>query len=304
MWVGFIVFVLAMLALDLGVFNRKAHVTSFREALSWSVVWIALAMVFNAGIWHWYGGEAGLQFLTGYLIEKALSVDNLFVFLLIFGYFAVPREYQHRVLFWGILGALVMRAIFIVGGAALLERFHWIIYIFGALLIFTGIKMLRRTEEIHPERNPIVRFAQRFLPTTSEYHGSKFMIVRNGKHLVTPLMIVLIAVEATDVVFAVDSIPAIFAVTKDPFIVFTSNIFAMLGLRSLYFLLAGVMHRFKELKVGLALVLGFVGGKMLLSEWYKIPIALSLGVVAMFIFGSILISLWRTRGEANRADGH
>ncbi len=287
-----------MLAIDLGLFNRKPHAIKVREALVWSAVWIGLALAFNAGIWHWFGDEAGLQFLTGYLIEKALSVDNLFVFLLIFGYFAVKEELQHRVLFWGILGALVLRAIFIVGGAALLERFHWIIYVFGALLVVTGIKMLRRREgEVHPENNPIVKLAQRVLPTVPEYDGAKFITRRNGRRFATPLLIVLIAVEATDVVFAVDSIPAIFAITKDPFIVFTSNIFAMLGLRSLYFLLAGVMHRFSQLKVGLAMVLVFVGSKMLVADWYKVPVLVSLSVVAALIFGTMAVSLLQTRGN-------
>ncbi len=301
LWSGFIGFILVMLALDLGVFNRKAHAVSTREALVWSILWVSLALIFNAGLWHWFGKEAALQFFTGYLIEKALSVDNLFVFLVLFSFFSVKPEYQHRVLFWGVLGALVMRAIFILGGAALLDRFHWTIYVFGGLLLATGIKLLvRRTPGGHPESNPIIRLARRYLPTTSHYHGAKFFARINGKIYATPLLIVLIAVEATDLVFAVDSIPAIFAITKDPFIVFTSNIFAILGLRSLYFLLAGVMYRFRYLKIGLALVLIFVGTKMMISEWYKLPVPVSLVVVATLICGAIALSMWRTNTAEER----
>ncbi len=299
LWGGFLVFVLAMLALDLGVFHRKAHEVSLKEAVTWSLVWIGLAFVFNAGIYFWFGTEPALQFLTGYLIEKALSIDNLFVFLVIFGYFAVPKVHQHRVLFWGILGALVMRAIFIGVGAALLQSFHWIIYIFGAILVLTGLKLLKqRNEEIHPERNPIYRLAARVLPSTKEYHGSQFFVKQFGKWVVTPLFLVLLMVEATDVVFAIDSIPAIFAVTSDPFLVFTSNIFAMLGLRSLYFLLAGIMSRFVYLKVGLALVLCFVGIKMLIIDFYKVPIVLSLAAVVLLLGGSIVASVIKTGGVA------
>lgn len=295
------IFVLAMLALDLGVFHRKAHEVPLKEALVWSVVWITLALVFNVGVYYWFGTEPALQFLTGYLIEKALSVDNLFVFLVIFGYFGVPKAYQHRVLFWGILGALVMRAIFIGLGAALLQSFHWIIYVFGAILVLTGIKLLvQRNEEMHPERNPMYRLAAKVLPSTSEYHGSKFFVKQAGKWVVTPLFLVLVMVEATDVVFAVDSIPAIFAITSDPFLVFTSNIFAILGLRALYFLLAGIMSRFVYLKVGLALVLCFVGVKMLIVDFYKVPIVLSLGVVVLLLGGSIVASLIKTRRQVSK----
>jgi len=301
LWGGFVIFVLAMLALDLGVFHRKAHEVPLKEALVWSIVWITLALVFNVGVYYWFGAEPALQFLTGYLIEKALSVDNLFVFLVIFGYFGVPKAYQHRVLFWGILGALVMRAIFIGLGAALLQSFHWIIYVFGAILVLTGIKLLvQRNEEMHPERNPMYRLAAKVLPSTSEYHGSRFFVKQAGKWVVTPLFLVLVMVEATDVVFAVDSIPAIFAITSDPFLVFTSNIFAILGLRALYFLLAGIMSRFVYLKVGLALVLCFVGVKMLIVDFYKVPIVLSLGVVVLLLAGAIVASLIKTRRQVNK----
>ncbi len=294
LWAGFIAFVVALLALDLGVFHRNAHEVTLKEAGIWSVVWISLALAFNGLVVHWFGPERGLEFLTGYLIEKALAVDNIFVFYAIFGYFAVPAVYQHRVLFWGVLGALAMRAIFIFAGAALLAKFHWLLYVFGAILILTAIKLFVVADEgIHPERNPVYRLFRRFLPTVSEYHGSKFTIVKDGKRYATPLLVVLVLVEWTDLVFAVDSIPAIFAVTSDPFIVFTSNIFAILGLRSLFFLLQGVIGRFHLLKPALAAVLLFVGSKMLLIDLYKIPISASLGVVAgliaLGVIGSLLI---------------
>jgi tellurite resistance protein TerC len=298
LWIGFTIFVLAMLALDLGVFHRRAHAISIKEALLWSIVWMALAFIFNAGVYSWFGATRGLEFLTGYLIEKALAVDNIFVFAVIFSYFAVPVAYQHRVLFWGILGALVLRAIFIVLGAALLQKFHWVIYIFGAFLILTGIKLLlQRDDEIHPERNPVFRLFKRMVRSVSEYHSGRFFLSKNGKWYATPLLLVLVSIEVTDVIFALDSIPAIFAVTSDPFIVYTSNIFAILGLRSLYFLLAGVMHKFQYLKIGLALVLAFVGTKMVLADIYKIPIAASLGVVAALITGSVILSLWRSEKD-------
>ena len=298
LWVGFTAFVLAMLALDLGVFHRKAHEVRFKEALAWSAVWVSLALAFNLAVVHFFGAQRGLEFLTGYLIEKALSVDNVFVFLVLFSFFAVPAAYQHRVLFWGILGALVMRAAFILAGAALLQRFHWIVYVFGAFLVITGVKLLlHRDREFQPERNPAYRLFRRVVPAVTEYRGAHFTVVENGKRYATPLLAVLVVVEATDVVFAVDSIPAIFAVTRDPFIVYTSNIFAILGLRALYFLLAGVMDKFHYLKVGLALVLCFVGVKMLLVDLYKIPIAASLAVVALLLAGSIVASLLRPRAE-------
>ncbi|GMU66101.1 MAG: tellurium resistance protein TerC [Acidobacteriota bacterium] len=299
LWVGFNVFVLAMLALDLGVFHRKAHVVSVREASIWSAVWIGLALVFNLGVWHFLGSQKGVEFLTGYLIEKSLSVDNIFVFALILGYFAVPQEYQHRVLFWGILGALVMRAIFIVAGAALLASFHWIIYVFGAFLIVTGIKMAFAPEKgLEPEKNPVVRLVRRLMPVTDRYHGQRFFTRENGALAATPLFLVLALVETTDLIFAVDSIPAIFAVTSDPFIVYTSNVFAILGLRSLYFLLAGVMSKFEYLKLGLAAILVFVGTKMAIVDLVKIPSPVSLGVVAAILAVAIAASLLRARRRA------
>ncbi len=301
LWVAFTLFVLAMLALDLGVFHRRAHVVRVREALLWTLVWISLAMIFNAGVYFWFGSERALEFLTGYVIEKALSVDNVFVFLVIFSYFAVPAALQHRVLFWGILGALVMRAIFIFLGAALLQQFHWVMYVFGAFLLFTGVKLLlQRGSEVHPERNPLFQLFRRMVPSVSDYRGSHFTVVEAGKRYATPLLLVLVAIEATDLVFAVDSIPAVFAITRDPFIVYTSNIFAILGLRALYFALAGVMGRFHYLRVGLALVLAFVGAKMMLTDLYKIPIMASLAVVAALLAGSVVASLIRPPVEKPR----
>jgi tellurite resistance protein TerC len=304
LWVGFNLFVLALLALDLGVFHRHAHAVSVKEATMWSIVWITLAMIFNAGLYFFWdviapssaytNGEAALAFFTGYLIEKSLSVDNIFVFVLIFTYFAVPAVYQHRVLFWGILGALLMRGLLIVIGAALLKEFHWIIYVFGAFLIFTGIKMaLHQNEELHPEHNPLVKLVQRLMPITATYEGDKFFIRRAGLLMATPLFLVLLIVESTDLIFAVDSIPAIFAVTQDPFIVYTSNVFAILGLRSLYFLLAGVIDKFYYLKFGLSVVLTFVGLKMVMADLYKIPIGLSLGVIASILAVAVIASLWQ-----------
>ncbi len=300
LWAGFTLFILAMLALDLGVFHRKAHAVSFREALAWSVVWVSLALTFNLLVYQWFGSQRALEFLTGYVIEKALSVDNVFVFLVIFQFFAVPAAFQHRVLFWGILGALLMRAVFILLGATLIARFHWVLYVFGAFLVLTGIKLLlRRGAEIHPERNPAYRLFRRFVPAVAEYRGARFTVLENGRRLATPLLLVVVVVEATDVVFAVDSIPAIFAITTDPFIVYTSNIFAILGLRALYFLLSGAIGRFHYLDVGLGLVLCFVGAKMLIADLYKVPIALSLAAVATLLAGSIVASLLRPRAEAS-----
>ncbi|PWB74512.1 MAG: hypothetical protein C3F15_07810 [Holophagae bacterium] len=297
LWIGFNVFVLAMLALDLGVFHRKAHVVGFKESLTWTVVWVALALLFNAGIWHFSGSQKALEFFTGYVIEKSLSVDNVFVFAMLFSYFAVPPIFQHKVLFWGVLGALVMRAAMIALGAALIAKFSWIIYLFGAFLILTGIKMvLKREEEIHPERNPVVRLFKRLMPVTSDYRGDKFFVVENGLRHATPLFVVLLLVEFSDLIFAVDSIPAIFAVTTDPFIVYTSNVFAILGLRSLYFALAGVMDKFHYLKIGLGVVLSFVGVKMLLAHSpYKMDTIVSLAVVVGIIAASIVASLLRPR---------
>ena len=292
LWVVFNVFVLGMLALDLLVFHRKAHAVSLHEALFWSVVWIALGLLFNLGIYSLWGPEKALEFLAGYLIEKSLSVDNIFVFIMIFSYFGIPAIYQHRILFWGILGALIMRAFFIASGAALLSAFHWIIYVFGGFLIITGIKMFRAGEEkIEPEKNPAVRLLRRWMPITVEFHGQSFFVRIDQRLWATPLFVVLLVIETTDVIFAVDSIPAIFAITLDPFIVYTSNIFAILGLRALYFLLAGIMDMFRYLKLGLSFVLCFVGLKMMLVDFYKIPIGVSLGVVAGILAVSILASI-------------
>jgi len=304
LWGSFTAFILAMLALDLGVFHRKAHEVRFKEAVGWSIFWIGLALAFNAWVAYAFGPQKGMEFLTGYLIEKALSVDNVFVFLVVFTTFSVPAVYQHRVLFWGVVGALVMRAVFIAAGAAVLEAFHGIIYFFGALLLFTGIKLLvQRNHEEHPERNPVFRLLQRFIPSTSEYHGQRFWVRLDGRRLATPLFTVLLLIEFTDVVFAVDSIPAIFAVTRDPFIVFTSNIFAILGLRALYFCLAGFVSRLRYLKVGLALVLIFVAIKMMLTDFYKIPIHLSLLVVTLLLGGAVVASLLRREGNGGRGGG-
>lgn len=296
-WIGFNIFVLFVLALDLGVFHRKAHEISAKEAGTWTMVWFVLAMLFNSGIYYLRGPEAGLEFLTGYLIEKALSVDNIFVFVLIFSYFRVPTKLQHRVLFWGILGALVMRGAMIGAGAYLLHHFHWIIYLFGAFLVYSGIRMAGETEQdIEPQSNPIVRLVRRWIPVTNRYHGQSFFIREGGRRFATPLFVVLILVETTDLIFALDSIPAIFAVTKDPFLVYTSNVFAILGLRSLYFLLAKVIHKFHFLKVGLSMVLVFVGSKMLLTDIYKIPVAVSLVVIGAILVGSVLLSLAFPKG--------
>ncbi len=297
LWIGFNVFVLAMLALDLGVFHRKSHVVSLKESLTWTTVWVTLALVFNVGVWHFAGPQKGLEFFTGYVIEKSLSVDNVFVIALLFSYFAVPPVYQHKVLFWGILGALVMRAIMIVAGAALIAKFAWIIYIFGGFLLLTGIKMMvKREEEIHPERNPVVKWFKRMMPVTSDYRGDRFFVREGGIRQATPLFVVLLLVEFTDLIFAVDSIPAIFAVTTDPFIVYTSNVFAILGLRSLYFALGGVMDKFHYLKIGLGAVLTFVGVKMLLahSAW-PIPTFTSLGVIVLILTTAVVASLLRAR---------
>jgi len=291
-WIAFNIFVVCMLALDLLVFHRHAHVVKVKEALLFSAFWIALALAFNVVIWWWQGPEVALQFFTGYLIEKSLSIDNLFVFLLIFSYFAVPPIYQHRVLFWGVLGALVMRFVFIVAGAALLARFHWLIYVFGVFLIFTGLRMARKgDEEIHPEKNPVVNFVRRLMPVTPDYQGGRFFIRDMGRLMATPLFIVLVMVETTDVIFALDSIPAIFAITTDPFIVYTSNVFAILGLRSLFFALAGVMVMFHYLKLGLSAVLTFIGAKMVLADFLHIPIGISLLIIAGILIASVVASL-------------
>ena len=303
MWCGFLAFVLAMLALDLGVGQRRPHRVGLREAALWSSVWVGCALVFNLLIWQSFGSQRGLEFLTGYLIEKALSVDNIFVFMLIFGAFAVPEQYHHRVLFWGILGALVLRAVFVLLGAALLARFHWVLYLFGGFLAYAGVKMLCFRSEFDPRGNRVFRFLAGLIPTVASNPGPAFTVRRGGRRYATPLLLVLIAVELTDVLFAVDSVPAIFAVTRDPFIVFTSNIFAILGLRSLYFLLAGVVGRFHLLKPGLSLVLIFVGLKMLLGALWPVPVGWSLGVIALLVGGSIAGSLlWPKPAGAGGAE--
>jgi tellurite resistance protein TerC len=292
LWIGFTLFILAMLALDLGVFHRKSHIVSIKEAVTWSVIWISLAMLFNAGIYFFDGPEPAVQFFTGYLIEKSLSIDNIFVFALLFTSFSVPAIHQHRVLFWGVLGALAMRGAMIALGTVLLETFHWIIYLFGAFLIFTAIRMaFHKGEEVHPERNPLLRLARRIFPVTHDYERDHFVVRRAGHMLVTPLLLVLLVIETTDVLFALDSIPAIFAITQDPFLVYTSNVFALLGLRSLYFVFAHAMGRFTYLKLGLAVVLAFVGVKMVLADVFHIPAVLSLVVTAFVLTSAIAASI-------------
>jgi tellurite resistance protein TerC len=292
-WIGFNAFVLFMLALDLGVFHRKAHVVSIKEAIAWTVVWVVLAMLFSLGLAHFAGPDKAMEFLTGYVIEKSLSVDNVFVFALLFSYFAVPPVYQHKVLFWGILCALIMRAVMIGLGSVLITKFAWIIYVFGAFLILTGIKMIvKREEELHPERNPVVKWFKKLMPVTADYRGDKFFVREHGIRHATPLFVVLMLIEISDIIFAVDSIPAIFAVTTDSFIVYTSNVFAILGLRSLYFALSGVLDKFHYLKVGLGVVLTFVGVKMLIghTEW-KIDTHLSLGIIVTILTAAVVASL-------------
>jgi tellurite resistance protein TerC len=292
LWGVFNLFVIGMLVLDLAVFHRKAHEIRIREALLWSAFWIGLALLFNIGVYYFRGSEKALEFLTGYLLEKSLSVDNIFVFIMIFTYFRVPYIHQHKVLFWGILGALIMRAAFILLGVTLIQKFHWIIYVMGAFLIVTGIKMARqKDEEINPERNPVLRLFRRLMPVTDTYEGDRFFVSRAGRLAATPLFIVVLVVETTDVIFAVDSIPAILAITLDPFIVYTSNVFAILGLRALYFALAGVVRLFHYLPYGLSLILVFVGIKMLLVDIYKIPIGIALGTVAAVLGISVLASI-------------
>jgi tellurite resistance protein TerC len=294
-WILFNVFVVAMLVLDLGVFHRRTHTVKFREALIWSLVWIAMAAAFAVVIYFWHGRTPSLEFVTGYVIELSLSVDNLFVFLLIFRFFQVPPEHQHKVLFWGILGALIMRAAFIVAGVGLIQRFHWIVYVFGAFLVYSGIKLFtQENAEIHPEKNPVLRLFRKWVPVTKEYEGNKFFVRRPGLYA-TPLLVVLVVVETTDLLFAVDSIPAILAITRDAFIVYTSNVFAIMGLRSMYFALAGMMEMFRYLHYGLSLVLIFVGAKMLLSHYYEIPTVVALGCVAGVLIVSVLASVVNPR---------
>ena len=293
-WVGFIALVLVLLGIDLRMFNRQAHDIRFREALLLSAFWIALATGFNLVIYFWQGQQKALEFFTGYLIEKSLSVDNLFVFIMLFGYFRVEPKYQHSVLFWGILGALVMRAIFIFAGVALINKFHWMIFVFGAFLVFTGLKLFRSgEEEVHPEKNPVLKLARRFLPISADPHDGRFFGREAGRLVTTSLFVVLLVVETTDVVFAIDSIPAVLAISTDPFIVFTSNVFAILGLRALFFALSGAMRSFHYLKYGLAVILTFVGVKMLISRIWPIPIGAALGGVALVLAASVLMSVLR-----------
>jgi tellurite resistance protein TerC len=309
-WIGFIACVLVFLALDLGVFHRHAHVVTFKEALFWTTIWFCVAMLFAWGLKQMLGEKEALEFLTGYIIELSLSMDNVFVIALIFAYFCVPAEHQHRVLFWGILGALIMRGMMIGAGVGLISLFFWIMYVFGAFLVFTGIKMLLVETEVHPEKNRVVQLARKLYPVTPHLDGQKFLTVWQGKRALTPLAIVLLMVETTDLIFAVDSIPAIFAVTTDPFIVFTSNVCAILGLRSLYFLLAGAIRYFRFLKNGLSLVLVFIGVKMLLDphdkppKWFQfeIPTGISLLVIASIIFLSIALSAVAARRERKRGE--
>ena len=299
-WAGFIAFIILLLTVDLGIFHRKSHEVKIKEALLWSTVWISLALIFNYGIYVFLGEEKALEFLTGYLIEKSLSVDNLFVFIMLFTFFDVQPKYQHKVLFWGILGALILRAIFIFSGVALISKFHWIIYIFGAFLVFTGIKMLfHKDEGIVPDRNPLVRLFKKFFPVSEQIYGSKFFVKLNSKTVATPLFIVLLVVEFTDLIFAVDSIPAILAISNDTFIIFTSNVFAILGLRALYFALAGITKYFHYLKYGLSAILVFVGIKMVIVGYYKIPIVYSLLTILGILLLSVLASVMFKNNENN-----
>jgi tellurite resistance protein TerC len=297
-WILFNVFVLAMLVLDLGVFNRRAHSVTFREALGWSAVWMALATGFAVLVYFWHGRAASLEFATGYLIELSLSVDNLFVFLVVFRYFRVPAELQHRVLFWGILGALITRGAFILAGVSLVQRFHWLIYVFGALLVYSGIKLLRQSDEdINPEKNPVLRLFRQWIPVTDDYVGEKFWVRQPGLYA-TPLVVVLLVVETTDIVFAVDSIPAVLAITLNAFIVYTSNVFAIIGLRSMYFAVAGMMDLFEYLHYGLSVVLLLIGAKMLVSHYYTVPTVVALGTVAGVIAISVVASvMWPRKAK-------
>ncbi len=288
----FTIFVIVMLILDMKVFHRKAHFPSFKEALLWSIFWIFLAFAFNAGVFYWGSNKMGLEFLTGYIVEKSLSVDNIFVFIVIFSYFGVPKEYQHKILFWGILGAIVFRVAFIAAGAMLIATFHWIMYVFGAFLIFTAIKLAVKSEaEIHPEKNITLKLARKIFPVTKELHGEKFFIKIDKKIYATPLFLVLMMIESTDIIFAIDSIPAIYGITHDVFIVYTSNIFAILGLRALYFLIAGLMIKLRYLQTGLSFVLGFIGIKMVIVDFYKIPVHYSLIIIFGILFIAFLASL-------------
>ena len=292
LWITFVTFVIGMLALDMLVLQKKEHEISIREALLWTLFWIAISLIFNFGIYYYMGFNYALEFLTGYLIEKSLSVDNIFVFILIFSYFGIPSRYQHKILFWGILGAVIMRAAFIFAGVAVIQRFHWVIYLLGAFLVYIGIKMaLQKNKEIHPERNPVLRAFSRFFPVDSGYKRGKFFTKNAGRIAATPLFVVLIVIETTDIVFAMDSIPAILSITLHPFIVFTSNVFAILGLRALYFAISGIMGLFAYLNYGLSIILAFVGVKMLIADFYKIPVSIALPVVGGILAVSIILSL-------------
>jgi tellurite resistance protein TerC len=298
-WGLFGLVVVAVFALDLGVLDRRVSgALSLKQALGRTALWVVVALLFNGAVWIWRGGQPALEFLTGYILEYSLSVDNLFVFLLVFSYFRVPAKLQHKALLWGIVGALGFRAVMIVSGVALVNRFHWVLFLFGAFLVFTGIRMaFRSDEEIHPEHNPLLKLFRKFVPVTKDYEGSRFFVRREGRSMATPLFVVLLFVETTDLMFAVDSIPAVIAVTTDPFIIYTSNIFAILGLRSLYFALAGIMPLFHYLQYGLSFILVFVGAKMLLADWYKIPVWAALVVIAGTLALSVLASLlWPLRG--------
>lgn len=293
LWIVFNIFIVSMLVVDLMIFNRKPHEISIRESLVWTGIWVALAIVFGIGLYFFMSPESSLEYFTGYLIEKSLSVDNIFVFLLIFSYFGVEPKYQHRVLFWGIFGALVFRLIFILAGVALIEQFHWVIYVFGAFLIFTGIKLgLEKDKEIHPDKNPVLILVRRFVPITKHYHGQHFFIRRRNRFIATPMFVVLVVIETTDIVFALDSIPAIMAITRDTFIIYSANAFAILGLRALYFALSGVMQLFHYLHYGLAFILVYIGIKMLLEGVYQIPILVTLGIIVTTLTLSVLMSIF------------
>lgn len=295
-WASFLTFVLLVLGLDLGVFHKKTHDVGFKESIIWSCVWIALALIFNALLYFWRGPEDAMLFLTGYVIEKSLSVDNLFVFLLIFTFFKIPGQYQHKILFYGILGALIMRALFIGAGIAIIQKFNWVMYLFGALLIVSGIKMLRPESDDHDlEKSWVITWTKKIFPTSHEFHGDKFFVRMNDKLHITPLFITLIFVEFSDVVFAIDSIPAIIGITTDPFLVFTSNVFAILGLRSLYFALKGFADMFHYLKYGLAFILVFIGGKMLAAQHFHMPISVTMSVIFGTLTISVMVSLWSNR---------
>ena len=293
--IAFVLLVILILSFDLGVFNRRAHHIKFKEALIWSIVWVSIAVLFGLAIFLFLGSDKAIAYFTGYIIEESLSVDNLFVFLMLFTYFCVPAEYRHKVLFWGVIGAVVIRAIFILAGVALFNAFHWIIYVFGAFLVFTGIRIgIKKDEEVHQENNPVIKFFCRYFPVTNNYHNGHFMILENGRRFLTPLFLVVVAVETTDIIFAIDSIPAVLAITQDPFIVFTSNMFAVMGLRAIYFVLAGFAERLYYLNYGLAVILVFLGLKMLLSGIFDVPILISLGFIALALAISVVASIRKT----------